>query len=122
MNRKLNGLRRLGLALIVGAALAGCASEPIVASAEMAQKIEAARTPADHEAIASHYTKEAAVAKSIAESHRKMARAYQGQIYQRGGAGMAAHCHSIVRAQETAAGEYEALAAMHRDMARQAKP
>lgn len=112
----------LALTLMLGAALAGCASEPTLTTAEMAQRIEAARTPADHEAIAAYYAKEAAAARSSSDSHRKMARAYQAQIGQRGGASMVAHCNAIVRSQEAIAADYEAMATTHRDLAQQVRP
>lgn len=108
--------------LMLATVLAGCASEPTLTAAGMAQRIEAARTPADHEAIASYYAKEAAAARSSAESHRKMARAYQGQIGQRGSGSAAAHCTAIVRSQEAIAADYDAMVTTHRDLARKARP
>lgn len=41
---------------------------------DLEKAITGAKTPADHEAIASHYDREGATAKAKAEEHRQMAR------------------------------------------------
>ena len=89
----------------------------------MLQRIESARTQADHESLAAYYDREAAAARASAAQHRKMATTYQGNIGGgRGGANMASHCNEIVRNQEAIATEYEAMAATHRQMGKEAKP
>lgn len=122
MTARIKALRTLGLALFLGAVLAGCASTPQSPPPEITQRIQTATTRADHESLASYYTNEAATAKASAENHRKMARSYQAQVSQRGGTSMAAHCNAIVQAQEGIAATFEKMAAEHREMARQAKP
>ena len=47
--------RTAGLLLVVGIALSGCAEMITSPSQTMQQQIEAARTPADHEALAAYY-------------------------------------------------------------------
>src|SRR5262250_2316003 len=84
--------------------------------------IESAKTPADHEAIAAYYDHEAAAARAKAEEHRKM-----GEDYKKAGGALThkthfdEHCQSLVRIYEGAAKENAALAAAHRQMAKQAK-
>lgn len=119
---RLQGLRKLGLALVLGVVLVGCASGPKAPPPEIAQRIQAASSRADHESLAGYFMNEAATARASAENHRKMARSYQAQVSQRGGSGMAAHCNAVVRAQETIAAEYESMAGGHRELAQQAKP
>ena len=65
-------LRAAGALLVLGIALSGCAELITSPSPAMQQQIEAARTPADHEALAAYYVKEATAARNKAEDHRKM--------------------------------------------------
>lgn len=80
-----------------------------------AARIEAARTPADHEAIARAYDEEAASLDRKAEAHVAMAKVYRG-----GGApkahspSMTSHCERLVAQYRGAAKEARALAVEHR--------
>jgi len=123
MNANLKLSRRIASAFVLSVILAGCASEPTSPPADLVQRIETARTPADHEALASYYDREASAARASAAAHRKMAASYQGMVAGgRGGASMPAHCNAIVRSQEAIATEYEGMAVAHRQMGQQAKP
>jgi hypothetical protein len=123
MNANLKLSRRIASAFVLSVILAGCASEPTAPPADLVQRIETARTPADHEKLASYYDREASAARASAAAHRKMATSYQGTVAGgRGGASMPAHCNAIVRSQEAIATEYEGMAAAHRQMGQQAKP
>jgi hypothetical protein len=83
-------------------------------------KIEAAKTPADHEAIAKAYEAEALSIEKMAEMHKNLAQTYG----QRGGkpwqAGQAKHCNSVATTLKTAAQEERVLAAEHHKMAKEA--
>jgi hypothetical protein len=123
MDTKLRSSRRIAALLLLGAALAGCASGPFAPAQDTVQRVEAARTPSDHQALATYYDQKAAAARASAAEHRKMGSTYSGMYAGgRGGASMAAHCSNIVRSQESMASEYEAMAAAHRQLAGQAKP
>jgi hypothetical protein len=80
-----------------------------------AAQIEAARTPADHEAIARGYEEEATSLERKAAAHEAMARIYRG-----GGApkahapNMTSHCERLVAQYRGAATAARALAAEHR--------
>lgn len=80
-----------------------------------AAQVEAARTPADHEAIARAYDEEAANLERKAEAHEGMAK-----IYRAGGApkahspSMISHCERLVTQYRGAAKEARALASEHR--------
>jgi hypothetical protein len=123
MNVNLKSSRRIASALLLSVVLAGCTSAPTASPPDLVQRIESARTQADHEALAAYYDREASAARASASEHRKMAASYQGMIGGgRGSANMPAHCNAIVRSQEAIATEYEGMAAAHRQMGQQAKP
>ena len=103
--------------LLASAVLAGCSAMSSSPAPELQQRIEAARTRADHASLADYYTKHAATARAAAAEHRKTAKAYgSGPISAKGGLSMAAHCNSIVRQFEGIATDYENMAAEHRKL------
>lgn len=122
MNANLYWVKRVSLGILVAAALAGCAASPSSPPPEIAQRIEAAKTPADHQSLADYYTQEAARARDKVLEHRKMAKGYQNMAAVSRGSGMLTHCNGLVQSYESAAAEYDALAVAHRQMAVQAKP
>jgi hypothetical protein len=84
-------------------------------------QIEAAKTPADHEAIAASYDKEAAQLESMAKEHEAMARTYRAAATGMKGANpavMASHCNKLVTEYKAAAQQNRDLAAAHRQMAK----
>jgi ribulose kinase len=109
------------LALGIAVAVPGMRAVP-AHGADIEEMISSAKTPADHEAIASYYEGQAKEARQKAEEHRKM-----GEAYKKGGGALAAkthfheHCEALTRSYNAEAKEYEALAASHRDMAKHAK-
>ncbi len=114
--------RRIAGAMLLAIGLVGCANPPSGPSPELAQQIETAKTPEDHLALAAHYEREAAAARSIAASHEKLSRGYQANPYQKGGASIRAHCLSLVKTYQSAAVQYDAMAQEHRQMAQRAQP
>ena len=120
MNANLTLVRRatLGLSLAAALVLAGCASGPPATPPEVIQRIDTARTRADHESLAAYYVQQAGKARDSAAEHRKMATRYSGQasIGQKGPS-MAAHCNAVVQSAESMATSYDAMAASHREMA-----
>ena len=118
-----NSPHRIVSALALSVVLAGCASGPKPPSPELQQQIEAARTPTEHQALATHYVRQAAGARASAVEHRKMAATYARMSPSgRGGNTMPAHCNAIANSQDGIAAEYDAMAADHRQLAGQAKP
>lgn len=111
--------------LVVAAilALGACAAEGPVKPPGIEQKIEAARTPGDHEEIASLYEQQAGADKAAAERHQRLARTYQrsGTIKGGGQVNLARHCENLARVYQQAAAENLALAEQHRQMAAEAK-
>ncbi len=123
MNVNLKSSRRVASALLLSLVFAGCASGPNAASPDVLQRIESARTRADHEGLAKYYDEQVAKARTSAENHRKMGSSYRGNLsLGRSEANIPAHCETVARNQEGIAAAYEAMASGHREMAKQAQP
>lgn len=92
-------------------------------SADLERKVMAAKTPADHEAIAAEYDKQAEAASKAAQSHRNLAKFYHGNPVGRGEGthGTASHCERIAKNFEASAASLKDLAAAHREAAAAAK-
>ena len=117
MKTNFTSLPSLVSILLASAVLAGCATSSTNPPPDIQQRIEAARTRADHASLSDYFGAQAATARNAAAEHRKMAKAYgSGPISAKGGLGMAAHCNSIVRQFEGIASDYESMAAEHRKL------
>lgn len=116
------GIRVGVLTLAMAAALAaGPASRAIAAdTADIEAKITAAKTPADHEAIAAYYDQQAAEVRTKIDEHKKMAVDYK-KLPHNSKVHFDQHCDALSRDYAAAAKEYDALAKAHRQMAKQAK-
>jgi len=90
-----------------------------VFAADMAAQIAAAKTAADHEAIADAYTTEAKEADARAVEHDKMAASYKG--LGRTGQVHETHCATIAKRERETAKDLNALAAAERAAAKAAK-
>lgn len=114
MKTNFKSIPSLASILLASAVLAGCAAISSSPTTDVQQRIEAARTRADHASLGEYYGKQAAIARSAAAEHRKMAKAYgSGPISAKGGMSMAAHCNSIVRQFDGIASDYDSMAAEH---------
>lgn len=85
------------------------------------QMIAEAKTPADHEAIAAYYEKEAQEAHQKHAEHQQMSDSYATIPVLKTKTGAVAHCNTIAKNYEKIAKEYAALAKLHKDMAKHAK-
>ena len=85
------------------------------------QMIAEAKTPADHEAIAAYYEKEAQEAHQKHAEHQQMSDSYAKVPVLKTKTGAVAHCNTIAKNYEKIAKEYEALAKLHQEMAKSAK-
>jgi hypothetical protein len=85
------------------------------------QMIATAKTPADHEAIAAYYEKQAQAAHQEHKEHQQMSSEYAKVPVLKTKTGAVAHCNSIAKKYEDIAKEYEALAKVHQGMAKSAK-
>lgn len=89
---------------------------------DLVQKIQTAKTAADHEALAARYEQQAAKARAEADLHKQMEGAYGAGASTGKGlwVPMPQHCATLVKSNENSAKEYEAMAAAHREMAKSA--
>ncbi len=93
--------------------------------ADIAAKVQSAKTPADHEQIAKFYDAESTAATQSAAMHRKMAKTYKGMPAQSGGKGsgvsaMPQHCESLAKNFDAEAEHFKSMAQTHRDLAKTA--
>ena len=104
------GIVVLGLTLSTGVSAAEAVVTP--------EQIAAAKTPADHEAIAVAYDQEADKLEAKAKEHEAMAEAYskRGPTKSRSSS-MHAHCAKLAKQYSEAAAENRSLAKEHRSMA-----
>jgi len=86
---------------------------------DLEKAVTGAKTPADHEAIASYYDKEGTTAKAKAEEHHKLMKAYRN-VAGKGQFAIEGHCQRLAQNYESIATENTALAAAHRQMAQEA--
>ena len=104
----------------MAAALTLLLAVPGSATADVTEaQIAAAKTPADHEAIAKAYDAEATAAEAKAKAHEGMARTYRtgGGTPKASPTVMVGHCDRLMKTYSAAAVEYRALAAEHRKLA-----
>jgi len=111
------------VALFVGLFAAGVPATVTFGAEDWAARVQAAKTKADHEALASQYAKQAESAKADAATHRKMGEAYKGQPATSGGkstgvSAMPQHCDKLAKSFEEQATMYEAMAATERELAK----
>jgi len=114
----------LVLATLFAAALA-LPTSPVSAAdcSGLDAKISAAKTAAEHEAIAACYDAMAKDAQAKVDEHKKMAKAYSMSSIGRQATKthFHEHCEALVRIYESEAKEYDALAKAHDQMAKNAK-
>jgi hypothetical protein len=102
---------------------------PALDADDLPSAIENAKTAADHEALAAYFEGEAKASRSRAERHRRMSALYGKYPKPSGTKGtraslskaMPPHCDKLVASEEAAAGEYDAMAAAHREMAAESR-
>ena len=92
---------------------------------DILQKVQSAKTAADHQQIASYYEAQAADAKKKADLHRKMADTYQagGTSIGKGSGPMPLpqHCQALAKMFDDEAAHYSAMAETERELAKSAK-
>jgi hypothetical protein len=85
------------------------------------QQIRDAKTPADHQALAAFYEKEAQKAHQLHNTHASMAAAYSAARSMERKDQAAGDMVFVAKKYQEMAKEYEALAAIHKTMAEQLK-
>jgi hypothetical protein len=127
----------LMLVLVTGAlTLAGCdnktsneatsttASASRITDANVAEKIEQARTPADHEELAVYYDERAQAAQREGADERELRGRYERRWQPDShpmGPGARGHVEGLIESHEQGAGHYRSMADWHRQMAQSAQ-
>src|SRR5262249_10196439 len=109
----------MAMSLAVGAL--GFVTAGLAQDKNIEQMITEAKTPADHEAIAAYYEKEAQAAQEEYQEHLKLKAAYAKIPHLASKTALRAHCDSIAKKYADIAKEDEALAKLHMNMAKSAK-
>lgn len=109
----------LGTALALAAGVWLATPALVAADVPTAEQIDAAKTKADHEALAGEYEKLAQEANERSAHHRRLAEHYarirRGQAVRP--AAVKAHCEALAKSYAQAAEQYQALAKEHRAIA-----
>ena len=115
--------KNIGIMMMVLAvgALGSLPSSSAEDGKHIGQMITAAKTPADHEAIAAYYDQEAQAAHKKHEEHLKLKASYEKIPHLASKTGLPWHCDTIATNYQKTAKEYEELAKLHRQMAKSAK-
>lgn len=100
-------------------ALLAISAAPAFAGEDLSAKITAAKTAADHEAIAAEYAKEAKEATAAADAHDKMAKGYEG-LGKMGQYHANQHCANLAKSYRDQAKDLQALADAHTAEAKKA--
>ena len=104
--------------LAVNLSLSGCISSGIQKPARLQEKIEDARTKADHEELAGYYEQEANALQAKAKQHEQKAKASGPPTgYARLKDSFARHCYYLARKYRDDTEANLALAKLHRRMA-----
>jgi hypothetical protein len=88
---------------------------------DIAQQIREAKTPADHQALAARYEKEAQAAEQLASKHFMMRQVYAAARAMERKDQAGEHCAFVAKKYQEMAKEYETLAAIHSMVAEQLK-
>jgi hypothetical protein len=126
MRAQKGGMRRwrTTLAAVAGLGLMVVISLPFVLAQPgdtIEQQIREANTPADHQALATWYEKEAQAAQQLASKHFMMRDVYAAARAMERKDQAGEHCAFVAKKYQEMAKEYETLAAIHRMVAEQLK-
>jgi hypothetical protein len=92
------------------------AQQETVTDDNLDQAIASAKTPADHEAMATYYDKEAADNEAKAKLHHAVHHNYEKFKWKQ--SAMGPHCDELAKFYQRSADQDKALAAGHREMAK----
>jgi hypothetical protein len=120
-------MKRITMLLVAGLVLFAAtvpasraiAQSTTVTDDNLDQRIAAAKTPADHEAVAGYYEQEATSAKGKADLHRRTAAGYRKMGIDKP-SGMAKMCDGIAEMWDKIAADATDLAKSHHEMAKAA--
>ena len=120
-------MRRVTILLAAGLIMLAAATMPtfqadaqqaVVTDDNLDQSLASAKTPTDHEAIASYYDKEAADNENKAKIHHGQHHLYEN-FHLKTATDMGPHCDALAKGYQHNAAQDKALAAGHRKMAKE---
>ena len=102
--------RRLCLIAFAAAVTVGWAAAPVradpITDDNVIEAVSAAKTPADHQALAAYFTAKAEAAIAQGDKHTRMAPSFSGKGHEN----MQMHCNALARTYKEQAKDYSALA------------
>ncbi len=110
----------VAVSLLITAMSVGSAWSQAVNDDNLTQSIAEAKTPAQHEAIATYYDQEAASSKEKADLHRRAAASYRKMNIDKP-VGMANMCDNTATMWDKVSADAKKLAGDHHEMAKAAK-
>ena len=116
----MNTMKTMLTACVAALALSATATYAAPAPFVSAAAVAAAKTPAEHEAIAKAYEDEAASLNQKAEVHADMAKSNSGSGMKAPQMAINRHCKAIAKDYRAAAAESAGLAALQHNLAKQA--
>ena len=107
---------RLAITLALATAVAGAARADTVTDENVAAMMQAAKTPADYQSLATYFTDEAKQATATAAQHQAM---MDGMSRVTGKSQQVAipHCTNLIKSSKAEAKEYQALATAYEKLA-----
>lgn len=118
MNWKRGVLMALAFAAWCSVATVALAEE--VTDQNVAERIATMKTPQDHEAIAAFFKGKASAEAAAVKEHEAMLASWKKSTAGRSLITMTNHCESAIAAHKKLQKDYEALAAEHEEMAKEA--
>jgi hypothetical protein len=108
----------LGLLLLLGSAARGrAAAGTAITNENVAQHIAAAKTAADHQALAAYYRSQASAAADEVKSHQAMLKSYDN-VQGRSKVVMREHCERLIQSYSKEQKQYEDLTHDHEQLAK----
>ena len=103
----------LALVLLVSAPVVHADDQPVTDDT-LIERLESAKTAADHEALAAYFRDKASAARRVAQRHQAMLVARTSK----GPSPWHAHCTRLIKAYKKQATDYDSLAAVQEKMAK----
>jgi len=109
----------LCVTLMGPAATPRCAVAGTITDANVGQMMAVAKTPADHEALVAYFKGQAAIAAQKVKEHEAWLADLRkpGSLGGKGAVSFADHCESLIASYRKQQKDYEAMAALHQNLA-----
>jgi hypothetical protein len=112
--RPMRKLAGVALAALLALTVSSAAVHAEVTDENLDASVAAAKTAADHEALATYFTAKSKQALANVEMHKKMSQAFSGKA----ASSWEAHCNSLIKTYQQQSEDYAALAKEQAAMAK----